>query len=226
MMMKKLHIIWDLDGTLINSEQEVLESLIKSVRQAGISEDKQKSKFRVGPTVDKILDNAFGEDGITKEKKKEIISLFRNNYDNCGFNNTPSFDGIQEILENEQYVHHIITNKPDLATNRILEKLGWNRYFTSVITPYSFMKSTDDKRKTKSELFSICIKKYSNENFVSIGDMDTDIKAAQENNITAIGVLWGTGNRFELESCGCTIIAEKVDELKEILKKYNEKYYE
>ena len=218
-MRKRLHIIWDLDGTLIDSEQESLTALIKSVRAAGVSETKQKAPFRVGPTIDKIIENAFGENEIAIEKKMEIIALFRKNYDNCGFNNTPAFDGIQAILADRRFVHHIVTNKPDLATNRILEKLRLKDYFASVITPYSFMKSSDDKRKSKTELFALCMKDFPNESFVGVGDMDTDAKAAIANNIPAIGVLWGTGTRPELETCSCAHIAQTVGELYEILKK-------
>ena len=218
-MRKRLHIIWDLDGTLIDSEQESLTALIKSVRAAGVSETKQKAPFRVGPTIDKIIENAFGENEIAIEKKMEIIALFRKNYDNCGFNNTPAFDGIEAILADKHFIHHIVTNKPDLATNRIIKKLGWEKYFASVVTPYSFMKSPADERKSKTELFALCMKDFPNEHFVGIGDMDTDAKAAIANNIPAIGVLWGTGTRSELESCACTHIAQSVGELNEILKK-------
>ena len=214
--MKELHLIWDLDGTLINSEQEVLEALIKSVRMAGLTEQEQIAPFRVGPTIDKILEASFSPEILTSEKKKEIVALFRNNYDNCGFNNTPSFEGIEDILKDKRYIHHIVTNKPDLATNRIIEKLGWKGYFSSIITPYSFMKTPDDKRKSKAELFAICMNEYPENKFVGIGDMDTDAKAAIANNITAVGVLWGTGTCEELESCGCRI-AKNIENLKIIL---------
>lgn len=217
--MGKLHIIWDLDGTLINSEEEVLETLIKSVREAGLSENEQKAPFRVGPTIDKILDVAFGEDRINIEKKKKIVSLFRKHYDNCGFNKTSAFEGIEDILKDEKYIHHIVTNKPDLPTNRILENFGWKKYFTSVITPYSFIKYPEDNRKSKSELFSICMLEYPGEKFVGIGDMDTDAKAAIANNIPAIGVLWGTGTKEELEAYGCSTICESVYSLKDVLLK-------
>lgn len=218
--MRKLHIIWDLDGTLIDSENEVLEALVKSVRQAGLSEQEQKAPFRVGPTIDKILDAAFSSDLLTSSKKNEIIKNFRNNYDNCGFNNTPAFDGIEEILKDSRFIHHIVTNKPDLATSRILEKLGWKNYFASVVTPYSYMKSPEDKRKTKTELFALCMADYTNESFVGVGDMETDARAAIENQIHAIGVLWGTGTRNELENCGCTYIAKDAKELGVDLIKY------
>ena len=216
-MENRLHIIWDLDGTLINSEKEVLDVLKKSVREVGLSEKNQKSPFRIGPPIDVILDDAFGKNALSVQKKAEVIAAFRKNYDNCGFNNTPAFDGIEGILKDERFVHHIVTNKPDMATNRIIEKLGWKDFFVSVITPYSFIKSSDDRRKTKAELFAICMADCPNGKFVGVGDMATDAKAALENNIPAIGVLWGAGTRAELESCGCAHIADTVEKLKLIL---------
>lgn len=216
-MTEKLHIIWDLDGTLIDSENEVMDALIRSVREVGLSENDQKAPFRVGPTIDKMLDNAFESDIFTPEIKSSIISAFRKNYDNCGFNNTPAFDGIEEILSDNRLVNHIVTNKPDLATARILKKLGWEKHFASVITPYSFMKSDGEKRKTKPELFALCMADFPGEKFVGVGDMATDAKAAIENNIPAIGVLWGTGTEAELREHKCATLARSVDELKEIL---------
>lgn len=215
--MEKLHIIWDLDGTLINSENEVLEALVRSVRECGLSEEEQKAPFRVGPTIDKILDASFDDSILTAEKKTAVVAAFRTNYDNCGFNNTLPYEGIEGILKDTRFVHHIVTNKPDFATNRIIEKLCWKEYFASVITPYSFIKSPDDKRKSKAELFALCMAEYPDERFIGIGDMDTDARAAIENGIPAIGVLWGTGTKEELLNCGCTHIAENVEELKELL---------
>lgn len=217
-MVNKLHIIWDLDGTLIDSEQEVLNALIKSVRDVGLMEKDQKSPFRVGPTVDKILDTSFSPSVLTGDKKKEIIKNFRLNYDNCGFKHTPPFVGIENILKDSFFIHHIVTNKPDLATGRIIEKLGWKQYFVSIVTPYSYIKSADDKRKTKTELFALCMSDYPDEKFVGIGDMETDAKAALDNNIPAIGVLWGTGTREELEKSGCTYISNSICNLYEHLK--------
>ena len=209
-----LHIIWDLDGTLIDSEQEILGALIKSVREAGLSETAQKAPFRIGPTVDKILEAAFEPEILTEKIKTEIVKKFRENYDNCGFNNTPPFDVVEEILDDDRFIHHVVTNKPDLATNRILEKLDWKKYFASVITPYTYMKSSYDKRKSKAELFALCLADFPDEKFVGVGDMDTDARAAIENNIPAIGVLWGTGTKLELKACGCTYVADTVKDLK------------
>ncbi|WP_296323028.1 HAD family hydrolase [Treponema sp. UBA3813] len=214
--MQKLHIIWDLDGTLIDSAPEIKAVLAKSIKETGFSEIKPLEPFRSGPPLDKTLGYMYGLQ-LSAENIEQILSAFRNNYDNCGFNHTPPFDGMEEILADTRFLHHIVTNKPDLATNRILKKLGWKKYFSSVVTPYSYMKSSDDKRKTKTELFALCMKDYPNEKFVGVGDMDTDAKAALENDIPAIGVLWGTGSEKELKACGCTKIVHSVNELKQLL---------
>lgn len=214
----KLHIIWDLDGTLIDSAPEIKEVLDKSVKESGFSEIEPIASFRSGPPLDKVLEYMYGE-RLSSDNIKQIVSAFRNNYDNCGFNHTPPFDGIEEILADLTFIHHIVTNKPELATNRILEKLCWKQYFASVVTPYSYMKANTDKRKTKGELFALCMKDFPNERFVGVGDMDTDAKAALENNIPAIGVLWGTGTREELKKCNCFFIVSSISDLNLILYK-------
>lgn len=217
--MAALHLIWDLDGTLINSEEEVLEALIKSVKDAGLTEKDQIAPFRVGPTIDKILDATFSKETLTPVIKSAVIKNFRNNYDNCGFNRTPAFDGIEDILKDTRYIHHIVTNKPDLATGRIIEKLGWQGLFEDIITPYSFMKSADDRKMTKTELFASIISRYAGEKFTGIGDMTTDAKAALDNGIYAVGVLWGTGTEEELTGAGCAAVVKTAFELQELLRK-------
>ena len=217
-MSLKVHLLWDLDGTLINSEEEVLEALKKSVSDVGLSEEDQCAPFRVGPTIDKILENSFSSIVLTLERKQKIIENFRKNYDNCGFYKTVSFGGLEEILLDKNYIHHIVTNKPDLATNRILDRLRWKNYFADVVTPYTFMKNSVEVKKTKTELFKYLINKYKGKRFIGIGDMATDAVAALNNDIDAIGVLWGTGTQSELYNCNCSYIVKTVYELKVLLK--------
>lgn len=220
--MKKLHVIWDLDGTLVDSQEEVMEALKKSARQAGLLESDQRAPFRVGPTIDKILDEAFAPEVLSKEKKDNAIKLFRSNYDNCGFERTLPFDGIEAILQDPAFVHHIVTNKPDLATGRILEKLGWKENLVSVVTPYTFMEKSGGSKKAKSELFALVKASFPDASFVGIGDMATDAAAARQNNMPAIGVLWGTGTREELQAASCDFLCESADELAAALKSLEE----
>jgi len=210
-----LGLIWDLDGTLIDSREDVLLALEKSVKDVGVSLDQQVNSFKIGPPINLILDSAFPKEVLANGVKEKIISAFRENYDNCDFENTVKVLGIDEVLNNKKYKNFIVTNKPDYATNRIIEKLGWQDVFVEIITPYTFI--TDSIKKfSKTELFKYLIEKYSCRSFISIGDMMADCLAANENNIVSIGVLWGEGKRFELEH-NCSVTVSSVVELKETL---------
>jgi len=213
-----INIIWDLDGTLIDSEKEVKQSLELALKKSGIDITKKINDFVVGPTIDKIILNAFPNEMITNEILNIIINYFRDIYDNSDFEFTKPYNGIDEIISNTyDFKHHIITNKPDMPTNKILKILKWSKYITSVNTPYTNINIKDEK-KTKKELFNEVIINYKKNDslFIGIGDMKSDCIAAKDNGITAIGVLWGTGTREELEKYS-DYIFDNVKQLKNYL---------
>jgi phosphoglycolate phosphatase len=209
-----MHIIWDLDGTLIDSQREIIYNLELAIQDAGIEVPEQIKQIKIGPTIDVILSEMFPDN-----KKNEIISNFRNRYDNSDFDMTKPFDGIACIIsDTENFIHHIITNKPDFATKRILDKLGWTNKIESIATPYSIFHNNQEKKRPKTELFAKVIAEYGGSNplFIGIGDMKADCIAATENHIPAIGVLWGTGTREELADY-CDNIFNDANELQQFL---------
>ena len=216
--MKKIHLIWDFDGTLVDSAQDVFTALDRAIEMEGLSKKDQIAPFRIGPTIDKILEISFPTAIMTKEKRTSAVARFRQLYDNCGFAHTVPFAGIETILKNRSVIHHVLTNKPDMATNTILDKTGLKKYFFSVITPYSFMKKPGDRKQSKTELFAYFKGLYPGDTLIGIGDMATDCIAAKENGLKAIGVLWGTGTRQELEQAGCDDIVNSPAELEAVLK--------
>jgi phosphoglycolate phosphatase len=198
------HLIWDLDGTLIDSSRDIMVCLELAVKNSDLELSRKTAPFVIGPTVDVILKKAFPPECLTDNVLKKVISNFRMIYDNSEFEMTKSFPDIEKIIKNNWlFMHHIITNKPDMATKRILKKLGWAAYIATVNTPYTEIIATGRKQlKTKKELFLDLIAKCNKRShFIGIGDMREDCIAAKENNIGAIGVLWGTGTREELFDC-------------------------
>jgi phosphoglycolate phosphatase len=215
-----LHIIWDLDGTLIDSGKEISRHVRRAVEQAGFDPARMENPFAMGPTIYQIIRSAFSEDEMDEVALNKTVSLFRSGYDNSGFEETRPFPGIEEIIsDNSNFTHHIVTNKPDNPTKKILEKLHWSGYIASVITPYTKL-SADGKRRSKAELFADVIAEFGGDKsqYIGIGDMITDCVAAKENSITAAGVLWGAGAREELQSC-CDYIFENIKQLYEFLHK-------
>lgn len=210
-----LHIIWDLDGTLIDSEKDILLSLEKAITNVGVSLGDVIEPLRIGPPIDVMLDKSFGSGAIPDDVKSKIVLGFRKIYDNGEYENTKVFDGIEKILTDKNFVHHIITNKPVLPTKRIFEKLDFEKYFSSAMSPNSL---NPEKRMSKQEMFSHLKSKIPNEKFVGIGDSASDCTAALQNGIGAIGVLWGAGTERELRDAGCLLLVKDVHELHEKLR--------
>ena len=207
------HIIWDLDGTLINSDYDIKYCLELALKDSGVDLSNQIKPIIVGPTIDVIVKESFPKEALNDIILIKVISSFREIYDNSDFEHTKPFHGIDTIIHNKNIVHHIVTNKPDIPTKRILDKLNWSKYITSIRTPYSNNDSSSRKR-SKTELFSEVIVEYRSDSasFVAIGDMKNDCIAAKENNITAIGVLCGSGTRKELND-NCDYIFENIKQL-------------
>lgn len=218
-----LDILWDLDGTLIDSRDEILLNLNLALQDAGLSADDLIKPLKVGPTIDIILNESIPSYILNEEKLNLIIKYFRNRYDNSNFNATKACKGIENILsDTDSFKHHIITNKPDFPTNRIIEKMGWEDFIASITTPYSYFKNSVSscvKKKDKVELFSEIILKYKGKKntFVSIGDMKEECIAAKKNNIKSIGVTWGYSTREELKDAGFDFIVESIEDLFEAL---------
>jgi phosphoglycolate phosphatase len=210
-----LHLIWDLDGTLIDSSKEIITCLELAIKESGLDLSRQTGPFIIGPTIDFILREAFPPEYLTDSILKQVISKYRKIYDNSEFAMTKPFSNIEKIVkDNKSFMHHIITNKPDIPTKRILEKLCWTMYITTVNTPYTGIITTERKKlKSKSELFFDIISKYDKKSlFIGIGDMKSDCMAAKDNNIRSIGVLWGTGTREELSDC-CDYLFDDPEQL-------------
>lgn len=195
-----INLIWDLDGTVINSEEEVFDSITKALEQNDIDLKKALKPLRIGPTIDVLLRDSFSSDYLSASKLTDVIKSFRSIYDNSSFDKTPAFEGIREIFENDKYSHYVLTNKPDLPSSRILKKLGFDVNVKRLVTPYTFEAG---RKLSKSELFARLIseEKLGLNSTYGIGDMQGDEKAAHSAGIKALGVLWGTGTKEELINC-------------------------
>ena len=217
--MKRL--IWDLDGTLIDSQAEILYHLELALRDASVSISDTVKPFRIGPPLDIMLRESFSAGTLTEEKMNEVIFHYRKRYDNSGFTMTGPFNGIGDIIsDTDNFVHYIVTNKPDTASQGIIDKLGWTDKIASIRAQSVHI----EKRRSKTDLFAELIAESGGDisSFIGIGDAKTDAVAARNNNITAAGVLWGVGAREELADC-CDYLFEDTKQLYNFL--YNERNY-
>jgi phosphoglycolate phosphatase len=208
-----------MDGTLIDSEKELKQAIEIAVKETGLDLTKQVKPFVVGPTIDKILRDSFSSDIMNDDLLNKTIIAFRKTYDNSNFAQTKPYPNIEDIIfDTKDFIHYIVTNKPDMPTNKILNKFNWSKYIKRILTPYSNFNVSDNKKRSKHELFMDIINESGTDisSFIGIGDMKADCLAAKDNKITAVGVLWGSGTREELSEC-CDYLFEDTKQLHDFL---------
>ena len=185
--------IFDLDGTLINSSEEVIECMYKAFIKANYPIEKSTltSDF-IGPPLKQIIKNIAPE--LKDENKlNEILLNFRYFYDNDENDISKIYTGVYDVLnklKNSGCSLFMATFKPTIPTYRIIKQFKLN-YFKDIYTIDKV-----EKPITKTEMINDIIKKYklnTNET-VMIGDAQSDMIAAKEAGVKAIAALWGYGD--------------------------------
>lgn len=184
--------IFDLDGTLVNSAQEVLNCLKKAFLKANYYVSEEKFNYRlIGPPLKEIIKRIAPE--LKDENKiNEILVCFREIYDYLKNDSSYLYDGVLEILnflKNKNNKLFLATLKPIIPTQRIIKKFELN-YFNEVYSIDKF-----NRIITKEEMIKEILDKYSlNKNeTLMIGDTSNDIIAGKKNGIISVLALWGYG---------------------------------
>ncbi len=195
-------VLWDFDGTLANSAQDVWESLDYAANQCGgeLPED-FKNNSNLSLPLWKIYENVHpyaGDENLEQFEKQVRIHYRTKNR----FEKTVLYTGIEDLLcllNKKKIKNYIITMKPHQALRNILANKGWNQYFEGAISPDSFFPDAENQM-TKSEMISFVIRQTGGEkrDYIYIGDTWTDIEAAHDNQIECIAVTYGDGEAEKL----------------------------
>lgn len=185
--------IFDLDGTLINSSEEVLLCFKKAFFNAGYPVD--ESRFTsdvIGPPLRQII-AIIAPDLTDEEIVSSVIKNFRTIYDYDENDISVLYDGIYDFVTNlkkDGKKLFIATFKPKIPAMRLVEKFFPN-IFDDVYTIDKF-----GKQITKEEMINDIISKYGLDKTktVMIGDAVSDVTAGKNAGITSVGVLWGYGS--------------------------------
>ena len=196
-------IIFDLDGTLLNTQSGIVNALktALSERKFKLSDDEILKKF-VGPPIHESFMKYFD---LTYEQAKENVCYFRKIYsENCMFD-ACLYDGIYDLLENLKKQNKklaIATNKSHNNACRIIEHFKLDKYMDF------YMGSDMDGKLKKSDIVLKCIEKVNSKksDCVLIGDSSHDETGAKIAGIDFIPVSYGFGfkdrgykNIFELK---------------------------
>ena len=132
----KYHIIFDLDGTLIDSAEGIYYAFQKACDEINKrTPEYALFKTHIGPPIRVIAKNIFNE--LNETEIDEIEAAFRKHYDIEGVSFYKVYDGIDNAIktlsEYKNLVVSIVTNKPTLLASRIVNEQAWEDYFEYVI---------------------------------------------------------------------------------------------
>ena len=207
-------ILFDLDGTLTDSGEGIMKSVVFALSHYGIeAPPEEELRTAVGPP----LTESFSRFGVPADKIEEAIKIYRNRYIPVGrFENYP-YPGVRELLEQLQQDGHklyVATSKPEWMAIEILEHFDLAKYFVLICGA-----ATDLSRNSKEAVIAHLLSQGgAQENPVMVGDTAYDVIGAKAHNIPCIGVSWGYGQVDSMESSGAAGIAYTMQQLYDLLK--------
>lgn len=206
-------ILFDLDGTLTDSAEGIINSCIPALEHFGLPvPDKKTMQVFVGPP----LHDTFIKFGVPSSQVDKAIEIFRGRYFTVGkFENAP-YPGIVQLLQALKKHGHkllIATSKPEVLALEVTKKFGLYEYFDMICGA-----TLDRNRVNKDDVIAyLLLQNGTSENMVMVGDTAFDVTGAAAHNIPTIGVSWGYGGVQDMLDAGAIAIAHNTQQLLELL---------
>jgi len=184
-------LIFDLDGTLIDSKQDLIRSvnamLVKMGRES-LHEDTISGY--IGHGAPKLVARALGN-GATAAEREQALKFFLAHYEEHKLDSTRPYPGVAEALEQlREFPMAVLTNKPVRVSRRIVKGLGLANYFRAVYGGNSFETKKPDPlgaRRILEELGATA-----GETMI-VGDSEVDVQTARNAGTLAAAVNYGFG---------------------------------
>jgi phosphoglycolate phosphatase len=184
-----VNIIFDLDGTLIDSCDGILSAITMAFQVCGITLQQPLSARLIGPPLNKLLPIlANSDDALVIDP---LADAFKQKYDTEGYKETIVFDGIVAMLAQlniEGHTLYLATNKRIIPTKKIISYFSWEYFFEEI-----YALDLLPVGKTKADLIAHVMKIHGldKNNTIYIGDTVADREATQANGLGYIMALWG-----------------------------------
>lgn len=194
-------VIFDLDGTLLNTLYDLEEAANYALVECGYPKRTiEEIKSFIGNGVEMLIKRAVPKN-TPEEKIQECLAIFKIYYMHNSQNNTKPYDGIMELLrtlKSKKFKIAVLSNKFDKAVKKLCED-----YFCGLID-IAVGESQTVKPKPSSDGIIKIIEELNadKKKTVLIGDSETDIETAKNAGIYSIGVLWGYRSEKTLTEAG------------------------
>ena len=200
----KTGILFDLDGTLLETLEDIMDAVNHTLRTLGYPErSKEEIRRFVGNGARRLLEQAVP----AGENPEEAIAEFQRFYSaHCQIKTRP-YDGIPEALAalSEKYPIAIVSNKPDTAVKPLCDQ-----YFPGI---YARGESAECPRKPAPDMVYKAMESIGVERCIYVGDSEVDVLTARNAGVPCLSVLWGFRDREEIAAVGGTHFCETTENL-------------
>lgn len=210
------YILLDLDGTITNPAEGITKCFEYALNHFGIKvESRAELEQFIGPPLRKSFMDGFGFD---EEKAEQAVAKYRERFIPTGMFENVVYEGMEQALKalkDGGKVLIVATSKPEHMAKKILAHFGLDIYFDDICG------SNDDaSRNEKDEVIRYALEKQGITDLsdvLMVGDRKFDVIGAAKCGLKCMGVLYGFGDREELEAAGAAYIAETVEDMARII---------
>lgn len=214
------NILIDMDGTILDPKLGITNSVIYALESLGIyGSDPDEIEKYIGPPVWGLFKDVYGFDD---ERARAALEKYAERFSEKGVYENTVYDGIPQLLDRlcrSGARVMLASSKPTEFAEKILELFGLGSYFSFVGGS-----ELDGSRSAKDEVIAHVLAGAGITELadtVMVGDKRHDMLAAKKLGIASVGVLYGYGDREELEAAGAGIIVDDVRGLEAVLLKKN-----
>ena len=210
------YVFLDLDGTITNPAEGITKCFEYALNHFGIQvENRALLEQFIGPPLRQSFKEGFGFDD---DKATEAVAKYRERFTPTGMYENEVYPGMEQALQSLKDAGKVLivaTSKPEHMAKQILAHFHLDMYFDDICG------SCDDaKRNEKDEVIRYALDKHGitdTNDVLMVGDRKFDVIGAQKCGLKCMGVLYGFGDRNELETAGAAYIAETVEDMARII---------
>lgn len=208
----KTGILWDLDGTLLDTLADLTDALNYAMTQFGYPHRTMEDVRRfIGNGAHRLIALSVPEGADVDA----VLQVYKTYYDaHCQIKTKP-YDGILEALAvlGEKYPMAVVSNKPDSAVKPLCAQ-----YFPGI---FARGESADCPRKPAPDMLLKTMEAIGVDRCIYVGDSEVDVLTARNAGVPVLSVLWGFRDRKEIEAEGgqhfCDDPAMLVEKLEEMI---------
>ncbi len=209
-------VIFDMDGTLLNTLDDLTDSVNYSLSCSGFPERRKKEIRRfLGNGASNLIKLSMPE-GAGRAEHEKCLADFRSHYSMNMKNATCPYEGIAELLEQlrkDGLNLAIVSNKFDKAAK------GLSKHYFEGYIDVTVGESEKNLKKPAPDTILNAIEELrtTNERTLYVGDSEVDVRAVKNAGVACVGVTWGFRDREVLEKEGADFIIDNPMELLKII---------